>query len=99
MRSLSWYHNYFDEFKSFALSLDDKTDNVKQLKEHLIRFPLLKVNIKYVIDNFKFTADAIYQLEKEDASLDVNIGKFESVGKVIETISDTVFEEYESCEQ
>ena len=95
MRSLSWYHNYFDEFKSFALSLDDKTDNVKQLKEHLIRFPLLKVNIKYVIDNFKFIADAIYQLEKEDASLDVNIGIFESVGKVIETISDTVFEEYE----
>ena len=86
---------YFDEFKSFALSLDDKTDNVKQLKEHLIRFPLLKANIKYVIDNFKFIADAIYQLEKEDASLDVNIGIFESVGKVIETISDRVFEEYE----
>ena len=95
IKSLLWYNKYYDEFKSFALTLDNSCDRVRELQEHLTRFPLLKPNIKYVIENYKFISDAIYALEREDMCLKDSISLFESVGLTLSTINDDVFEEFE----
>ena len=95
IKSLIWFNKYFDEFKSFALTLDNSYDRVKELQQHLTRFPLLKSNIKYVIENYKFISDAIYALEREDMCLKDSISILESVGQTLSTINDTVFEEFE----
>ena len=95
MKSLVWYDKFFDQFKTFALSLDNSCERVKELQQHLNRFPLLKNNINYIVKNYMFIRDAITALEREDNSLNNSIAIFESVGQTLETLNDSVFEEYQ----